>query len=528
MKRLDVSNCMVPSLGAHYLIQGLSCNSFITDVDMSSNNLQSETATKLADMLRKSNTLKRLFLQWNSLGTGGDSFGTFCDGLGANQSLEVLDLRNNQLGPAHVRDLAAALRTNKSLYLRWNSMGPGDGRELLESVQASTKLLCIQLDGNNFNPDLILAIEQAAVHNGDLLQVAQEWQSRCSQLTHHTTELKKREGQRASGVRFLLQHQSQQMSAQLREQENKFKRANAELDVLKTKCKMMESLLKDKDAQIETLQEMNQILRHGKDKEYETLEDHWNDAKEQLETTRNLIHQLRSKLETKDTEISELERTKVELQDRLVLHNTKCTDVVKAAEERALAAVHRAKQERVAVEERLQKDRSHLQAQLETLEQTRLELEAKVVADRISQSEAMAMAREQAVQHEAERVSMLQATIAAMMTEKTALVSKVEFSQAHASHLQEELDHYKHELSKQQKVTENLQEEMLRERSHRQELQSQLITMSERQEDSAKLHSQLASMQDQLNKLNSERETQVRQLTELVSSQEQNLAALRK
>jgi hypothetical protein len=57
----------------------------------------------------------RLFLQWNSLGCGRDSFGLLCDGLKINQSLEELDLRNNQIGPSAVKDLATAIRSNKSL-----------------------------------------------------------------------------------------------------------------------------------------------------------------------------------------------------------------------------------------------------------------------------------------------------------------------------------------------------------------------------------------------------------------------------
>jgi hypothetical protein len=54
---------MLPSLGASHILGGLARNTSITDVDMSSNNLQTNTAMKIGNFLRKNSTLKRFVSQ---------------------------------------------------------------------------------------------------------------------------------------------------------------------------------------------------------------------------------------------------------------------------------------------------------------------------------------------------------------------------------------------------------------------------------------------------------------------------------
>jgi len=57
----------------------------------------------------------RLFLQWNSLGQSKEAFGVLCEGIGSNQSLQELDLRNNSLRESSAEEIAFAIRANKSL-----------------------------------------------------------------------------------------------------------------------------------------------------------------------------------------------------------------------------------------------------------------------------------------------------------------------------------------------------------------------------------------------------------------------------
>lgn len=57
----------------------------------------------------------RLILEWNSLGMWEEGFSFFCQGLGANNFLQRLDLRNNQINHQGAGELAVALKQNASL-----------------------------------------------------------------------------------------------------------------------------------------------------------------------------------------------------------------------------------------------------------------------------------------------------------------------------------------------------------------------------------------------------------------------------
>lgn len=56
-----------------------------------------------------------LTLEWNSLGMWEEGFSFFCQGLRANNFLQRLDLRNNQINHQGAAELAMALAQNTSL-----------------------------------------------------------------------------------------------------------------------------------------------------------------------------------------------------------------------------------------------------------------------------------------------------------------------------------------------------------------------------------------------------------------------------
>ena len=49
------------------------------------------------------------------MGMVDTAFGVFCEGLGSNTRLQVLDLRNNQITHDAATDIASALRRNTTL-----------------------------------------------------------------------------------------------------------------------------------------------------------------------------------------------------------------------------------------------------------------------------------------------------------------------------------------------------------------------------------------------------------------------------
>ena len=56
-----------------------------------------------------------LCLEWNALGMLDNAFTVFCEGVAANQTLQALDLRNNQISHDSAAELCRALKSNASI-----------------------------------------------------------------------------------------------------------------------------------------------------------------------------------------------------------------------------------------------------------------------------------------------------------------------------------------------------------------------------------------------------------------------------
>lgn len=59
--------------------------------------------------------LYSLTLEWNDVGLIENAFSVFCDGVGGNGALSILDLRSNQISHVGAAELANALKRNSTL-----------------------------------------------------------------------------------------------------------------------------------------------------------------------------------------------------------------------------------------------------------------------------------------------------------------------------------------------------------------------------------------------------------------------------
>lgn len=85
------------------------------------------------------------------LGLWDSGIEALADGIALNQSLMILDMRNNQItheGAAHLADALKRNKTLKGLDLRWNNIGILGGREILSVFKYNKSLTCIELTGN--------------------------------------------------------------------------------------------------------------------------------------------------------------------------------------------------------------------------------------------------------------------------------------------------------------------------------------------------------------------------------------------
>eukprot|EP00048_Salpingoeca_helianthica_P024266 m.30932 g.30932 ORF g.30932 m.30932 type:complete len:651 (-) comp9276_c2_seq3:61-2013(-) len=140
----------------------LKTNASITCIDLTYNKIRTGGAQAIAEMLRTNATLKELYLGWNTLGEFDSDLAPLCTALTLNRTLEILDLRNNQLGTAAGVRLATALEVNKTLRrinLMWNNIGAAGSRALVSAMACNSTIIEMRLDGNHVPEDCLAAIQ---------------------------------------------------------------------------------------------------------------------------------------------------------------------------------------------------------------------------------------------------------------------------------------------------------------------------------------------------------------------------------
>ncbi|KAM7088899.1 leucine-rich repeat-containing protein 45 isoform 4-T5 [Ciconia maguari] len=110
-----LGDCGLSEEGVKLLLHGLCSNTTVKSLDLKGNNLRTVGAEALGKLLRQNKSIRSLILEWNSLGVWEEGFSFFCQGLGANNFLQRLDLRNNQINHQGAGELAMALKQNTSL-----------------------------------------------------------------------------------------------------------------------------------------------------------------------------------------------------------------------------------------------------------------------------------------------------------------------------------------------------------------------------------------------------------------------------
>ncbi|XP_061562327.1 leucine-rich repeat-containing protein 45 isoform X2 [Phycodurus eques] len=167
----SLSDCMLGDEGAKVFLTGLFYNTTLQVLNLKGNNLKSAGAEVLGKLLARNNTLTRLVLDWNALGVWDEAFPIFCEGLGSNSALTHLDLRNNQIDHRGMLALAQTLKRNSSLKvldLRWNNIGLLGGRCLLEALQSNHNVEQLELAGNNIPSDTLKALDCRTQHRSTI------------------------------------------------------------------------------------------------------------------------------------------------------------------------------------------------------------------------------------------------------------------------------------------------------------------------------------------------------------------------
>ena len=165
--KLNLSDSFIGDEGCDLVARYLRDNPGTQALELRGNNITGDGVIRLAPAFHSGCTIKRLSLEWNTIGNGTAAV---YDLLIDNTSVTSLDLRNNRIGPEGAGPLARLIEGNKTitaLDLRWNDLGAEGSRILLQSLQSTSPqtLTTLELSGNKV-PDETLHLLESLVKAG--------------------------------------------------------------------------------------------------------------------------------------------------------------------------------------------------------------------------------------------------------------------------------------------------------------------------------------------------------------------------
>lgn len=250
---LKLSDCMIGDEGMTNLVQGLISNVAIRSLDLKGNNLRGLGTQAVGKLLRHNHSLKRLCLEWNSLGLDSSSFTSFAEGLAANTSLLELDLRSNQIHQDSATVLAKALCRNATLDtldLRWNTVGLVGGRALASCFQHNRTLVKVQLSGNNIPQDISKSIDASCRSNADKINISSKHETRQQLLSREMQQLKRERKREVTDLMRRIDQQGEQLGRNEKNFIHKIARLQEALEERKTAFNALSAQLKSREAEL--------------------------------------------------------------------------------------------------------------------------------------------------------------------------------------------------------------------------------------------------------------------------------------
>ncbi|KAM4662735.1 leucine-rich repeat-containing protein 45 isoform 2-T2 [Discoglossus pictus] len=382
----------------------------IKHLDLKGNNLRTEGAEALGKLLRQNSSMTSLTLEWNNLGVSEHGFSLFCDGLAYSQTLQKLDLRNNQINHKGAEELSMALRRNftlQELDLRWNNIGLLGGRAILSCLETNRSLRKLELSGNNIPSDLLKAIEQGIEHNQDRQSIRQENVSQRQILTKEVQNLKQEKNRQFLNLMETIDKQTERINRssrssalQVRKLQETLEERKSVVNSLTAKLQMTDAALALSQQKVQDLGELlTQVRLEGstvrEQQEKERRKEHEEFAEREAKLRRDLSS-ANEKILNYRSKIDELER-RGKVQQELVfelkqeLTNTTAELKLRAvqAEERLEAEKRRYRQLLDDANQLHQKEVDHMTRHLEDSERAAQERVQRLEAVRVGLEEEL-------------------------------------------------------------------------------------------------------------------------------------------
>ncbi|KAM6050202.1 leucine-rich repeat-containing protein 45 isoform 3-T4 [Theristicus caerulescens] len=429
LAELALGDCGLSEEGAKLLLHGLCSNTTVKSLDLKGNNLRTVGAEALGKLLRQNKSIRSLILEWNSLGVWEEGFSIFCQGLGANNFLQRLDLRNNQINHQGAVELAMALKQNASLQeldLRWNNIGLLGGRALLNCLHSNKTLKRLELAGNNVPSDILKAVEQATDHNQDRQTILRETQNRAHILSKEVLSLKDEKAKQFLDLMDTIDKQREEIARSGRLQMTEAALALSEQKVHNL-GELLNATKQEQTSMVERhFAELQQQKQEGADREGKLLRD-LSAASEKNLLLRNQVDELEKKCKVQQDQLfqvkqdltnttAELKLRAVQAEERLEMEKRRFKQSLEDMESLRLKEVDHMTQHIEASERSMQDRIQRLEAIRIALEEELSQVKAAALAERGQAEEELIKVRNQARLEEQQRLEYLEEKLR-LMTE---------------------------------------------------------------------------------------------------------------
>ncbi|XP_014807060.1 PREDICTED: leucine-rich repeat-containing protein 45 isoform X1 [Calidris pugnax] len=576
-----LGDCGLSEEGVKLLLHGLCSNTTVKSLDLKGNNLRTVGAEALGKLLRQNKSIRSLILEWNSLGVWEEGFSFFCQGLRANNVLQKLDLRNNQINHQGAGELAMALKQNASLQeldLRWNNIGLLGGRALLNCLHSNRTLKRLELAGNNVPSDILKAVEQAMNHNQDRQAILNETQNRTYILSKEVMSLKDEKTKQFLDLMDTIDKQREEIArsgrmsaARVTQLQEALDEQHSIMNSLKAKLQMTEAALALSEQKVHGLGE---LLNATKQEQTTMAERHFAELQQQKQECadredkllrdlsaatdknlllRNQVDELEKKCKVQQDQLfqvkQDLTNTTAELklrvaqaEERLEMEKKRFKQSLEDVESLRLKEVDHMAQHLEASERSMQDRIQRLEAIRIALEEELSQVKAAALTERGQAEEELMKVRSQARLEEQQRLEHLEEKLR-LMTESRdeaqncCLKQKqmVADAQAKASQLSLHADGLRRRLEQlQQDLNSKEEEKVIEVNKVKVELQEQIGHLQAERTAQEGLREKIAALERQLKALSSnhreallDKESEISMLLEKLRMKEADISRMR-
>jgi len=160
---LSLVDLFIGDEGAYEVAKFLKYNKDFVSLHLRGNNISAAGFETICQALKGATRIKTISAEWNNVGSDISGLVALHQLLKANTTIEIVDLKNNRLGPSAARVIADIIRDSssvKKLDLRWNEIGEEGGEEILDALKETKKRVVIDLNGNKLNEETLAQVNE--------------------------------------------------------------------------------------------------------------------------------------------------------------------------------------------------------------------------------------------------------------------------------------------------------------------------------------------------------------------------------